>query len=64
MPKQVFNKDEFIELADGARECLVVRRKGKVKLKLIRSRLMYVYVADESDADQVLKEIKLDQIEL
>ena len=44
MPKQLFSKDDFLKMADGARECLVVRRKDKVKLKLRRSRMMYVYV--------------------
>jgi hypothetical protein len=64
MPKQIFNKDDFIKLADDARECLVVRREDKVKVKLRRSRLMYIYVANASEADQILKEIKLDKIEL
>lgn len=63
MPKQIFDKDEFIKLADDARECLIVRRKDKVKIKVRRSRLMYIYVANESEADQVLKEIKLDKLE-
>lgn len=64
MPKQIFNKDDFIQLADDARECLIVRRGDKVKIKLRKSRLMYVYVANESEADQVLREIKVDKIEL
>jgi hypothetical protein len=64
MPKQIFNKDDFIKLADDASECLVVRREDKVKVKLRRSRLMYIYVANASEADQILKEIKLDKIEL
>jgi hypothetical protein len=64
MPKQIFNKDDFIKLADDARECLVVRREDKVKVKLRRSRLMYIYVSNASEADQILKEIKLDKIEL
>ena len=64
MPRQLFNKDDFIKLADGARVCLVVRRDDKVKIKIRRSRLMYTYITDKSDADQVLKEIKLDKINL
>jgi hypothetical protein len=64
MPKQIFNKDDFIKLADDASECLVVRREDKVKIKLRRSRLMYIYVSNASEADQILKEIKLDKIEL
>ncbi|MFQ5941695.1 MAG: hypothetical protein ACE5KA_08375 [Nitrososphaerales archaeon] len=64
MPKQIFNKDDFIKLADGAWECLVVRREDKVKIKLRRSRLMYIYVTNSSEADEVLKEIKVDKVEL
>jgi len=64
MPKQIFNKDDFIKVADNARECLVVRRKDKVKIKLRRSRLMYIYVSKASDADQILKQIKIDKTEL
>jgi len=64
MPKQVFSKDDFLKMADGATECLVVRRKDKVKLKLRRSRLMYVYVTNDSEANDLLKSIKVDTIEL
>jgi len=64
MPKQLFSKDDFLKMADGARDCLVVRRKDKVKLKLRRSRMMYVYVTNESEANDLLKSIKIDQIEL
>ncbi len=63
MPKQIFNKDDFLQLADGARECLVVRRGDKVKIKLRKSRLMYIYVADASEADSVLGQIKADKLE-
>ena len=64
MPKQVLSKDEFLKMADGAIECLVVRRKDKVKLKLRRSRLMYIYVTNDSEANDLLKSIKVDTIEL
>ena len=64
MPKQVFSKDEFLKMADGARECLVVRRKDKVKLKLRKSRMMYIYVTNDAEAKDILKSIKSDTIEL
>ena len=64
MPKQLFDRDEFLKLADGARECLVVKRDEKVKIKIRRSRLMYVYVAEASEADGILNQIKVDKIEL
>jgi hypothetical protein len=64
MPKQLFDKEDFIKLADDARECLVVRRKDKVKLKLRKARMMYIYVANDSEAEDLLKRIKVDKIEL
>ena len=63
MPKQIFSKDDFIKLADGAIECLVVRRKDEVKIKLRLSRMLYVYVTNASEADEILKEIKVNKIE-
>lgn len=63
MPKQVFNKEDFLKMADGATECLVVRRKDKVKLKLRKSRMMYIYVTNEPEANDLLKSIKAETIE-
>ena len=64
MPKQLFDKDELLKMADDAIDCLVVRRKDKVKLKVRRSRMMYVYVTNKSEADELLKSIKVNTIEL
>ncbi len=64
MPKQLFDKDEFLKMADDAIDCLVVRRKDKVKLKVRRSRMMYIYVTNEPEADELLKSIKVNTIEL
>ena len=63
MPKQIFSKDDFIKLADGAIECLIVRRKDEVKIKLRLSRMLYVYVTNASEVDEILKEIKVNKIE-
>jgi len=64
MPKQVFSKEDFLKMADGAIECLVVRRKDKVKLKLRRSRLVYTYVTNDSEAKELLKSVKVNVVEL
>jgi hypothetical protein len=64
VPKQLFDKDEFLKMADDAIDCLVVRRKDKVKLKVRRSRRMYIYVTNESEADELLKRIKVNTTEL
>jgi hypothetical protein len=64
MPKQLFDKDEFLKMADDAIDCLVVRRKDKVKLKVRRSRMMYIYVTNEEEANDLLKSIKVNTVEL
>ncbi|MFQ5970536.1 MAG: hypothetical protein ACE5J2_08600 [Nitrososphaerales archaeon] len=64
MPKQVFSKEDFLRMADGAIECLVVRRDDKVKLKLRRSRLVYTYVTNDSEANDLLKSVNLNVVEL
>lgn len=63
MPRQLFSRDDFLRMAEDAEACLVVRRKDKVKLKLRRSRLLYVYVTDDSEAGDLLKSIKAEKIE-
>jgi tetraacyldisaccharide-1-P 4'-kinase len=64
MPKQLFDKDEFLKMADDAIDCLVVRRKDTVKLKVRRSRMMYIYVTNEEEANDLLKSIKVNTVEL
>lgn len=64
MPRQVFSKDELLRLAEGARECRVVRRGEKVKIKIRRSRYLYTYIANSSEADEILSRIKIEKVEL
>ncbi|MDW8276329.1 MAG: hypothetical protein RMJ59_08140 [Candidatus Nitrosocaldus sp.] len=64
MPRQVFSKDELLRLAEGADECRVVRREDKVKIKVRRSRYLYTYIANSSEADEILNRIKVEKVEL
>ncbi|MCS7141747.1 MAG: 60S ribosomal protein L38 [Candidatus Nitrosocaldus sp.] len=64
MPRQVFSKDELLRLAEGADECRVVRRGDKVKIKVRRSRYLYTYIANSSEADEILNRIKVEKVEL
>jgi len=64
MPRQIFNKDELLRLAYGAKECRVVRRGDKVKIKIRRSRYLYTYVTNTSEADALLKQINVNKVEL
>ncbi|GIU71367.1 MAG: hypothetical protein KatS3mg003_2157 [Candidatus Nitrosocaldaceae archaeon] len=63
MPKQVFDKDEIVRLADKAQECRIVRRKDKVKIKIRRSRMLYTYVANANEADEILNKINIEKVE-
>lgn len=64
MPRQVFKKEEIIKLAEGAKECRIVRRKDKVKIKIRRSRMLYTYVADPKEVDEILNKINIKKVEL
>lgn len=64
MPKQIFDKEEFLKLADNAIECRIVRRKDKVKIKLRRVRMLYTYVADSNEADEIISKINVPKVEL
>lgn len=58
MPREVFDREEFMKLAEGAAEVRVVRRGDKVKLKARRKRYLYTYVTDVKEAEEILEEIK------
>ncbi|RLE56688.1 MAG: 50S ribosomal protein L38e [Thermoprotei archaeon] len=60
MPKEIFNIDEFIRLAQYARECRVKRLEdeGIVKLKLRLKRYLYTIKLDPKTAEEILKKIK------
>ncbi len=64
MPRQIFNKDELLRLAHNAKECRIVRRGDKVKIKLRKSRYLYTYVTNTSEADALLKQINVNKVEL
>ncbi len=64
MPRQIYSKEELLRLADNSRECRVVRRGDKVKIKLRRGRYLYTYVTTASEADTLLRQINLEKMEL
>ncbi len=63
MPRQVFDKDEIVRLAENAQECRIVRGKDKVKIKVRRSRMLYTYVADTNEADEIINKISIEKVE-
>lgn len=58
MPTEIFNKEEFLNLAQRASECRVKRLKDVVKLKLRTPRQLYTIKVDEETAEEIIKEIR------
>ncbi len=63
LPKQITNADEFKKLSEFAKICKVVKREGKVKLKLRTTTTLYTYITNETEAEELLKGIKIETIE-
>ena len=55
--------DEFRKLAEFATLCKVVRREESVKLKLRTSKILYTYITTESEAEELLKGLKIEAVE-
>jgi len=63
MPRQIKDADEFRKLAESATLCKVVKREKRVKLKLRTSKMLYTYITDESEAEELLKGVKIEAID-
>ena len=48
MPKEIYEEEKFLELADFAIHCRVKRVKGNVKLKLRTKKYLYTIMQHES----------------
>ena len=64
MPVEIFDIEKFLKLAELASECRVKRLKDKVKLKLRTSRRLYTIKLDPAKAEDVLKNIKCEVVEV
>ncbi|RLF16473.1 MAG: hypothetical protein DRJ66_03065 [Thermoprotei archaeon] len=62
MPKEIFDKEEFIKLSEKAIECRVKRTKDYVKLKLRLKRYLYTLKVKPEEADEILRQIKCSRI--
>ena len=58
MPKQIFDPEEFIALAEDATNCIVKKNDGQTKLKLRTNRYLYTIVLDSDEASTVLGKIQ------
>ena len=64
MPKEIFDEEKFLDLAEYAFHCRVKRVKDVVKLKLRTKKTLFTYKTDPTSADILLRSIKCDVIEL
>ncbi|MCD6096312.1 MAG: 50S ribosomal protein L38e [Thermoprotei archaeon] len=62
MPKEIFDKNEFIKLSERAIECRVKRGRDYVKLKLRLKRYLYTIKVKPEEADELLRQIKCSRI--
>ncbi len=64
MPKEIFEEESFLELAEKSFHCRVKRVKDVVKLKLRTKKTLYTFKTDPDTAENLLKQINCDVIEL
>ena len=64
MPKQIDEENDFKRLIENSTECRVVRRSDYVKLKLRTKKTLYVFKTSNEKADELLKDVKINVIEL
>jgi len=64
MPKELKDVNKFIELSNKAIECRVKRIKETVKLKLRTPRYLYTLKVDPQGAEEIIKKIKCQVIEI
>ena len=64
MPKEIFDEEKFLELAEFAIHCRVKRVKDEVKLKLRTKKVLYTYKTDPTTADRIVRESSCDIIVL
>lgn len=64
MPREIFDENEFLKVAEHAIHCRVKRLRDTVKLKLRTKKLLYTLKTDTPTAERLLKDIPCDIIEL
>jgi large subunit ribosomal protein L38e len=58
MPKEIYDAEEFIALAEDATKCIVKKNDDKTKLKLRTNRYLYTIVLDSDEASTILSKIQ------
>ena len=64
MPKEIFDKDKFIELSKKASKCTVKKLGEETKLKLRTGTYLYTIRLEASEANSLLGQINCPKEEL
>lgn len=64
MPEEVLDPEIFVKLSEHAEACRVRRLKDVVKLKLRTSRKLYTLKADPVKAEEIIKRLKCEIVEV
>ncbi|RJS77231.1 50S ribosomal protein L38e [Candidatus Bathyarchaeota archaeon] len=64
MPREIFDVEEFIKLSEKASHCRIKRLKDIVKLKLRTSRMLYTLKVDPEKAEEVIKRLRCEIVEV
>lgn len=59
MPVQIFSREVLLKLQEKATRCKVVRRGERIKIKLRTPRTLYVYITSNTEAEGILKNLKV-----
>lgn len=64
MPEEVVNLEEFVRLSEHAGACRIRRSKDFVKLKLRTPRKLYTLKMKPTEAEEVIKRLKCEIVEV
>ena len=64
MPEEVVDPEEFVKLSEHAEACRIRRSKDFVKLKLRTPRELYTLKMSPAKAEEVIKKLKCEIVEV
>lgn len=64
MPEEIFEIDEFIQVAERAKYCNIKRLEREVKLKLRTGKKLYTLKTNPTKAEEIVKKISCEIREL
>lgn len=64
MPKEIVDKEKFINLSEEAKECRIKRNKDNVKLKLRTGKYLCTLKLDSEEAQSVISKLKCPTVEI